>query len=254
MSNYGLVVTNNNGGVMFDSTKAMNSYVIKEIGTGTGISDTSNIENEFIFVRPPAGQEATLSSQIIYASPRLNNISCGFFQFNDATNVSSSVILDYFVVAHSEQIELTGNYGLQIKNEGGSVQFDSRSIKLGNHFLVTKYHAPKTITGNPDDLPAGFNVGDVNDYWEIGKWTVALPSGNVMGFLQGIQFDSSEIKIWGFYENPFAGDENNSGGGQDEGGGTGSPYGGGTTPGFNTPVGRQYDRPINQMIISAELV
>ena len=191
MSNYGLAVTNNTVGVMFDSTKAMNSYVIKEIGTGTGISDTSNIENEFIFVRPPAGQEATLSSQIIYASPRLNNISCGFFQFNDATNVSSSVILDYFVVAHSEQIELTGNYGLQIKNEGGSVQFDSRSIKLGNHFLVTKYHAPKTITGNPDDLPAGFNVGDVNDYWEIGKWTVALPSGNVMGFLQGIQFDSS---------------------------------------------------------------
>ena len=45
-------------------------------------------------MRPPAGQEATLSSQIIYASPRLNNISCGFFQFNDATNVSSSVIAE----------------------------------------------------------------------------------------------------------------------------------------------------------------
>ena len=73
MSNdFGLVVKNNSGGTMFDSRKGMNSYVIREMGTASAVSDTTNIVDELIFIRPPVGQTAALGSKILYASPRVN--------------------------------------------------------------------------------------------------------------------------------------------------------------------------------------
>ena len=243
MSNdFGLVVKNNSGGTMFDSRKGMNSYVIREMGTASAVSDTTNIVDELIFIRPPVGQTAALGSKILYASPRVNGQACGFYQYDDSTRIWSSVTLDYFVVSHSKNITFSDGYGVQVRNSDGSVQFDSRSVKLGNHFLITSYHPPYSVTG---DGGQRYSLGDVNDYWEIGKWTMGVMGGNPADAiaLQGIQFFGDEPRAWGIYDQ--FGEE----GGFSGGFGGGEPGG----PGSLSNTSRTY-RDIRQMIVSAELV
>lgn len=243
MSNdFGLVVKNNSGGTMFDSRRGMNSYVIREMGTASAVSDTTNIVDELIFVRPPSGQEASLSGKILYASPRVNGQACGFYQYDDSTRIWGSVTLDYFVVSHSKNVTSSDGYGLQVRNSDGSVQFDSRSVKFGNHFLITSYHPPYSVTG---DGGQQYFLGDVNDYWEIGKWTFGVMGGNPAESiaLQGIQFFGDEPRAWGVYDQ--FGEEGGFGGGfggEESGGGGGS-----------SNASRTY-RDIRQMIVSAELV
>lgn len=264
MSNdYGLVVNNNDGGVMFDSRKGMSSYVIREMGTGTGVSDSSNIEDEFIFIRPPSGQENALSSKIIFASPRYNGANVNFFQYDEDDDSAIAVELDYFVVTHSDNISTSSDdYGLQIKNSDNSIQFDSRSVKLGSHFLITAYHPPRTVNGDISDS-SSVSLGDYNDYWEIGKWTFSLGHNfsHVPTSLQGIQFfppllgEAGEVKAHGWNESDSGDGLSNNGGLDDEpngGGGIGgNPFGPGPNTGGNS--GRTFHN-IRQIIVSAELV
>lgn len=265
MSNdYGLVVNNNDGGVMFDSRKGMSSYVIREMGTGTGVSDSSNIEDEFIFIRPPSGQENALSSKIIFASPRYNGSNVNFFQYDEDDDSAIAVELDYFVVTHSDNISTSSDdYGLQIKNSDNSIQFDSRSVKLGSHFLITAYHPPRSVNGDISDN-SSVSLGDYNDYWEIGKWTFSLGHdfSNVPTSLQGIQFfppflgEAGEVKAHGWNESDSGDGLPNNGGLDDEpngGGGIGgNPFGPGPNTGGGSS-GRTFHN-IRQIIVSAELV
>ena len=260
-NNYGLVVNNNDGGVMFDSRKGMSSYVIKEMGTGTGVSDSSNIEDEFIFIRPPSGQENALSSKIIFASPRYNGANVTFFQYDDDTDISIEVTLDYFVVTHSDNVSVgSDNYGLQIKNSDNSIQFDSRSIKLGSHFKINEYYPPRTVSG---DASQSDSLGDYNDYWEIGKWTNALGQNTTSAptSLQGIQFypplngEVGEVKAHGWRQSDSGdGNGNNY---NDENPNSQDPNVGLGNPNLPAPniggSGKQYSN-IRQMIVSAELV
>jgi hypothetical protein len=243
---FGLVVKNNSGGTMFDSRRGMNSYVIREMGTASAVSDTTNISDELIFIRPPVGQTGALGSKILYASPRVNGYPCGFYQYDDSTRVWGPVTLDYFVVTHSKNITFTDGHGLQVRNSDDSVQFDSRSIKLGSHFLITTYHPPHSV---PGDGGQQYFLGDVNDYWEIGKWTLGL-MGSQLGeaaetiALQGIQFFGDEPRAWGIYDQ-FG----------EEGGSLGAPVGvdDDIETGSLNNTSRTY-RDIRQMIVSAELL
>lgn len=236
---YGLIVKNNSGGTMFDSRRGLNSYVIREMGTGSSVSDTTNIADELIFVRPPAGQEAALSGKILYASPRINGIACGFYQFDRSAMTYNTVTLDYFVVTHSKNAIGNDDYGLQIRNDDNSIQFDSRSVKFGNHFLITTYHPPNTVPGDGGEQ---YFLGDVNDYWEIGKWTMGLMGASGAGqpvqdyALQGIQFFGDEPRAWGIYDYDLDPEPNDE------------------TGGFNPPSQTIIYRKIRQMILSAELV
>ena len=256
-NNYGLVVNNNDGGVMFDSRKGMSSYVIREMGTGTGVPDSSNIEDEFIFIRPPSGQENALSSKIIFASPRVNGANIVFLQYDNDTDTAIEVTLDYFVVTHSDNVSIgSDNYGLQIKNSDNSIQFDSRSIKLGSHFKINTYHPPRTVNGQASQSGV---LGDYDDYWEIGKWTNALGYGTEAGTsLQGIQFyapllgDAGQVKAHGWTE-PYSEELPNQGS-DDLSDNSGSGYSNPFAPPPNIGgSGRQYGN-IRQMIVSAELV
>ena len=71
MSDYGLTVYNSNNGLMFDSRRKMNSYVVSEIGTGTGPSVTTNgpfstSDADFVFIKIPDGQINAFSDQDIF--------------------------------------------------------------------------------------------------------------------------------------------------------------------------------------------
>ena len=190
-NNYGLVVNNSNGGIMFDSRRGMNSYVVKEVGTGTYVNLNSN--DDFIFIKRPSGESHSFYSNNIFLSSRHdlvngnagliptgagNNPIRNFFKYNQSTGTFSTATLDYFVVTHSSNIDTTSeDYGLLINNSNGSVQFDSRSVTNDDHFLITDAKRPGSISGD-----GTVGLGDMSDYWST-NWTgsdiPAMPGGFV---------------------------------------------------------------------------
>lgn len=183
MSDYGLTVYNENNGLMFDSSRKMNSYVVTEIGTGTGPNVTVG-PDDFVFVKVPYGQASNLTNTVVLWSSvmTLPPTAAGFFGrtysvINLAANIYSTtftsavpVTLDYFVVQHSSNVSSTDEYGLVVYNEDQTVQFDSRSIKLGQHFQITEYYQTRTVdTWSPQN--GGEVLGSSGDYIEISRWT-----------------------------------------------------------------------------------
>ena len=203
-NNYGLVVNNNNGGIMFDSRRGMSSYIVKEVGTGTYANLSSN--DDFIFIKRPSGESSSFYINNIFLSSRDdlvngnaglippgagNNPIRNFFKYNQSTETFSTATLDYFVVTHSSNIDTTSeDYGLLINNSNGSVQFDSRSVTNDDHFLITDYFQPGSVSGN-----GTVGLGDISDYWST-NWTgsdmPAMPGGFVeQRAITGIKWISS---------------------------------------------------------------
>ena len=261
MSNdYGLIVNNSNGGVMFDSRKGMSSYVIRELDTGTATS-TPLANGEFLFVKIPSGSASSMSSKIIVQSTRdlvgstetdLNNPVRHFYGFTDSDPYQMErVTLDYFIVTHSSNVDTSGeNYGLVVNNVDSlgntTVQFDSRSIKFGNHFLITQYYPPKSVDSDPTDGAQA--LGDLTAYWNI-EWTDGSAINPQMFdvFITGLRWTGSNGPIAiSFWETDFDGFD----GGGDEGG-FGGGFGGG---GNSTTTSRNYASKIQSMVLAAELV
>ena len=202
-NNYGLVVNNSNGGIMFDSRRGMNSYVVKEVGTGTYVNLNSN--DDFIFIKRPSGESSSFYINNVFLSSRNdlvnenaglippgagNNPVRNFFKFDLTTETYSTATLDYFVITHSSNVDTTSeNYGLLINNSNGSIQFDSRSVTSDNHFLITGYHQPGTVSGNPNTSAGNIGLGDLSDYWST-NWT----SGSVPNSLFIQTLDISGIR------------------------------------------------------------
>jgi hypothetical protein len=202
-NDHGLTVYNDNGGLMFDSRRKMNSYVVTEVSTGTGpdVSEQTGLfpitDADFIFVKIPTN----LQDSVIYYNAFQNKFCSRTVTINYSSGVPSTATfgseteatLDYFVVKHSSKVETDDDFGLVILNEDGTKQFDSRSIRLGNHFKVTSFNPPASVsTWSPQT--GGSSLGDLSDYWEISKWT-----GSTIGpgstYIQG---------IWGLGGGPYA--------------------------------------------------
>ena len=237
MSNYGLVVNNANGGLMFDSQRKMNSYVVTEIGYSSTSPSTTIANDDFVFVKVPSGQAANFANTVIFLSPLgsfYGRVKTDPNVPGDPTTFSSAslVNLDYFVVKHSSKVTSTENYGLVIYNEDGTVQFDSRSITLGNHFLITGYNETRSVDAW-SAIDGGASLGDINDYWEISRWT----SGTLATFGQ----ETAIVGIW-FNNVPYAINYFSSVGGQ---------YG--ENNNNNTNFTEQWGSTISNMILSAEL-
>lgn len=169
---YGLTVYNNNGGLMFDSRRKMDSYVITEVGTGS-TPDTHADFDDFVFVKVPP----SMHEYVVFMSmPTIdqNGVSTGsFYGYKvDVDDGNAELLnLEYFIAKHSSKVSREGDYGLVIRNEDGSIQFDSRSVKTGNHFKITSAVEPKSYQCFRPQGPAADSLGDISDYWEIRTWT-----------------------------------------------------------------------------------
>lgn len=239
MSDYGLVVYNNSSRIMFDSRREMHSYVVSEIGTGTQPSTYSSGDGDFIFVSIPYGQATAMSSYIIYLAYSFDlgdSTPFSFKGYNISTGVTDTLTLDYFVVKNSKNISSTDDYGLVINNDDATVQFDSRSVKLGSHFVITSYTQPNSSIGwSPSS--GGVGLGDPSDYWDI-SWTGAFDEG----FTNGV----TGLRIQG--GGPYYIDYTDVSGGGGEG------FGGGGFGGGSTTTSESYGTKNRTMILSAELV
>lgn len=242
MSEYGLVVYNGNGGLMFDSSRKMNSYVVTEIGTGTSPS-TTIASDDFLFVKIPSNQASSFANTVIFMGFNGQFYGrVGTFNYSGDSSfaTATSVTLDYFVVKHSSKVSSTDNYGLVVYNEDNTIQFDSRSVTYGQHFLITSYHEPRSVDAW-STTNGGISLGSNSDYWEISNWT--------SGTLSSFEGDTSLVGLM-FSGDPYAinyfSSGNSFGGGSE--GPPGSPSGGSTTS------NETWRSSITGMILSAELI
>lgn len=202
MSNeYGLTVYNNNGGLMFDTRRGMNSYVVTEVGTGSSPPSEYpwGSDANFIFVK----LAPSLSDSVIYYDAFTNKFYSRTFDISYSNGISNTTwgspteaTLDYFIVKHSSDVTSTDDYGLIVYNEDETIQFDSRSVQQSNHFQVTSFIQPG-FSGAWSPQGGGTSLGSLGDYWEIASWT---NGGSGSGF-----FDSLNITgIWGAGGGPYA--------------------------------------------------
>lgn len=229
-NDYGLVVYNDNGGLMFDSSRKMNSYVVTEIGTGTAPSSTI-AGDDYLFVAIPSGQAEYMSSFVIFRQFVTNK----FYGYNLSTGADATLLtLDYFVIKHASKVTSNEDYGLVVYNSDSTVQFDSRAITLGQHFRITSYTGYREADAwQPGS--GGTSLGSLTDYWEINQWTVGA---GVFGSSAFGGLDKAVTGI-GFVGNgPFAYDYSQV---QDGVGGS-------------TTTTETYRPSINRIILSAELV
>ena len=202
MSNeYGLTVYNNNGGLMFDTRRGMNSYVVTEVNTGSSPSSETPWGNneDFVFVKLPP----SLSDSVIYYDAFTNTFYSRTFEISYSNGISNTTwgtpietSLEYFTVKHSSKVSSTDNYGLIVYNEDETIQFDSRSVQQSKHFQITSFIQPG-FSGTWSPQGGGTSLGSLGDYWEIGSWT---NGGSLGDFFDGLNITG----IWGAGNGPYA--------------------------------------------------
>lgn len=252
MSNeYGLTVYNNNNGLMFDTRRGMNSYVVTEVSTGTGPSVPEGTwdpetqtgtfpisDADFVFVKLPA----SYSDSIIYYNAFESKFYASTFDVSYANGIPSTTwgtpteaTLDFFTVKHSSKVSSTDDYGLIIYNDDGTIQFDSRSVQQAKHFQITSFIQPG-YSGAWGPSGGGSSLGSLNDYWEISSWT----NGSFSGF-GGMNITG----IWGAGGGPYAINYSSVSGGGDSPGGF---------PGGSTTSSETWGSKIYGQIMSAQLI
>lgn len=174
---YGLVCKTASGEIQFDSTKQMNSYVISTYGSASSVTVGTDC---LVFVKG----NSTTTDKVIWGE--LSGSTYTFKAFDPTTRTNTTVTLNYFVCTPSKDITpATGDdYGLQVYNPDGTVQFDSRSIKSDKHFSINDYRARLTMTGDTTD-------GDLNssasEYVEIKRYSSFSATNSEEYFIRGVQ-------------------------------------------------------------------
>lgn len=169
---YGLQVFNDAGGMMFDSSNPLSSYVVTQAGVSSSITLTSG---EILFVRADPSLHTSGSSIYRFvveptngqSFPTSSTNSFSFYRYVANNDNKYSVSLDYFVIKKAGQISSTGDYGLIIYNEDESVQFDSRTVG-SNHFQITDSHSYPDIT-------LGYDLGPRSKYISVVDLESSLP-------------------------------------------------------------------------------
>lgn len=147
MNDYGLVVNNAAGDIMFDSRRQMDSYVVASYGNASSVTTKFG---DLVFVKG----DSSVSDELIYIEPfdfsGGSTTTRSFFKYDPTTQSSTAVSLDYIHVAPSANIapDTGDDYGLLIKSPDGSVQFDSRSIKSDAHYSITDVWRRLELFGN----------------------------------------------------------------------------------------------------------
>lgn len=149
---YGLEIYNEQGQLMFDTTKSLSSYVVRSHGIATEITLT---QYDILFVKPVDGDITSNNDfrRYVIEPQTSSQASTQTFDFkfaNPNQSVSKfSVSLDYFIIAPSWTVPNAGeDYGLTIYNEDGSIQFDARSATSDKHFQIINSYSYPDVGGN----------------------------------------------------------------------------------------------------------
>jgi len=150
---YGLQIFNAFGQLMFDTTREMDSYVVKSSGSASSVTLTLG---DILFVKIPSGSQTANNNLTYFAEeqgyPTPNTATTQTFDFYRANpefsgSTITSFTFDYFIISPSKNINSNENYGFQIFNEDGTIQFDSRTVGA-NHFQIVDSFSYPDVGGN----------------------------------------------------------------------------------------------------------
>lgn len=181
MNDYGLVVHNGLGQLLFDSRKQMKSYVVCDYGTASTINITSD---SLVFIQ---GSTA-VASKIVYGEDNGNG-TFSFYTYDDSTGTTASVSLSYMCVAPSQSVTIpTGeDYGLLVRSPDGTTQFDSRTITSDAHFKIEGYFNRLELSGDSSDSSEPILISDTAEYIELSRNTFFSSSFDTT-IVKGIDF------------------------------------------------------------------
>lgn len=191
---YGLAVNNSNGDILFDSRRQMDSYVVAYYGNGSGAIGTLN---DLIFIKG----DVSVKDKLVVCQRVFNtdgSVTRTFHTFDPGTKtLSSPVSLDYVHLMPSATIgpDTNDNYGLQIRNPDGTIQFDSRSIKSDAHYRIVDVHRRLELLGN--GLGSAL-TSDSSQYVEVGRTTSA--SVIINASVRSIKFTGTNGNIPVYYD------------------------------------------------------
>ena len=151
---YGLQIFNTAGQLMFDTTRDMDSYVVKSSGTASSVTLTLG---DILFVKIPTASQTASNLFTYFAEeqgwPTPNTATTQTFDFYRANPEQSgstitSFTFDYFIITPSKNVSVgSDTYGLQVFNEDGTVQFDSRTLG-SNHFQTADSFSYPDVGGS----------------------------------------------------------------------------------------------------------
>lgn len=151
---YGLQIFNASGQLMFDTTRDMDSYVVKSAGTASSVTLTLG---DILFVKIPTTSQTANNNLTYFAEeqgyPTPNTATTQTFDFYRANPEQSgstitSFTFDYFIISPSKNMSVgSDTYGLTIYNEDGTTQFDSRTVG-SNHFQIVDSFSYPDVGGN----------------------------------------------------------------------------------------------------------
>lgn len=161
---YGVQVTTgtSNNIIISDSDKQFVGFYPITIGSGSVTAQTFNATTDLLFIkRATAGSVAILHFNQSSNNSHNNKI---YFTASNTSTVARTV--DYIHLRKIDTATPTGNYGIQIKNSLGSVQFDSRvQTTQNNTIFVTDTYAQYSLAVSQTTFVSTTALGPLTSYY-----------------------------------------------------------------------------------------
>ena len=153
---YGIIVTGNDTGgnfIVTDSNKDLINYQVTLSGAASSLT-SAQINGGQVFIN---GNYSGAQGHPIAAT----FVSGGAIEFkkitfsgtpsqnNHLSNVAATAqVVNYIIIKKMSEISNSGgNYGIQIKESGGDVAFDSRRITTNDSFYMSETKAIRSVSG-----------------------------------------------------------------------------------------------------------
>ena len=163
---YGIQVTTgtSNNIIISDSDKQFIGFYPITIGSGSVTAQTFNSTTDLLFIKKTTnGSIAVLHFNQSSNSSQDNKI---YFFAAQTTSASAARTVDYIHLRKIDTATPTGNYGIQIKNSAGNVQFDSRVQTTQNNTLfVADTHAQYSVVVSQTTFVSTTALGPLTSYY-----------------------------------------------------------------------------------------
>jgi len=198
---YGIQIFNNNGKLMFDTSKTLSTYVLKSVGSASSVSVT---HEDILFINVPTARQTTNNNRTFFVErsnyPTPNSNTTQTFNFKSANPVFSTTktteTLNYFIITPSKNVSSSDDYGFIIYDDDGStVQFDSRAVTTSQHFQIEDSHTYPDVGGSGNYT----NVSPVSQYISvsvIGETALSYPT--VWTYYDNSSGDTDNFQIAGW--------------------------------------------------------
>ena len=188
---YGIEGTTGSGGFLIDSDTTATEYLtVVSSGTTNAGASLTRQAGDLVFAKP-TGTSSSTANRVIYDS------------VSSATAIKFLHQVNHVVLRKAQSTSPSGNnYGIQIKNAGGVIIFDSRTATSGLKVLAGKARTAYTTAMQPNNSASQFIGASVLTFGGVSTIIHAGNPTNVYVACLGGYYDlqaSFQIVIGGAY-------------------------------------------------------